>query len=298
MQFFKSKRKYKNISVFIATSTLLLGVSNPSYSASYAYTGKCGFLLSNSFTEKCTALFNKGILTFMPKGSPQERIFPTQIASYSLSSEESVKVNENLEKWERLFPERTQGFLFWRKKTGIPKWVLEATSKKVSQHKFIIDYVDKSLSPRKALFVLDDEGKAAGMQLALRKITGLYVGQKRTPGQALSPLISRKITREAERKSDRLISLCAASMYEDSQPISSELDAYVNNTIDEISIFKGYEPIAEKLDSSLNKAIAYCENKKEEDIAKAQEEERAAKSAKIQQDKEKREAAFDMLSSY
>ena len=136
------------------------------------------------------------------------------------------------------------------------------------------------------------------MQLALRKITGLYINQKRIPGQALSPLISRKITREAKRKSDRLISLCSASMYEDAEPISSELHAYVNNTIDEISLFKGYESIADQLDSSLNIAVAYCEGKKEEDIAKAQEAERAAKAAQIKEDKEKREAAFDMLGSY
>ena len=298
MNLIKSKRKFNTHPFIFIIPVLLFGFSSPTYSASYAYKGKCGFLLSNSFTERCTALFNKGILTFLPKGAPQERIFPTQIASYSLSSEESVKVNEDLEKWQRIFPERTEGFLFWKRKTGIPKWVLDATSKKVTQHKFIINYVDRALSPRKVLFVLDDEGKATGMQLSLSKITGLYINQKRIPGQALSSTISRKIIREAERKSERLISLCAASMYEDAEPINSELDSYVNNTIEEISLFQGTELVSEKLDSSLNKAVAYCEGKKEEDIAKAQEAERLARAEEIQQDKEKRVAAFDMLGSY
>ena len=283
---------------FLIPLIVVLALPTSVFARSYAFQGKCGFLLSNSFVEKCTALFKDGILTLMPKGAPQERIFPTQIESYSLSSKESMKINEDLEKWHEIFPERTKGFLFWQRKEGIPSWVLQATSKKINQHKFIINYVDRGLNPRKAIFVLNDEGKASAMQLSLRKATGLYINQKRKPGQALGDLLAKKLVREAERKAQRLMGLCAASMYEDSEPISSELEAYVNNTIDEISIFKDYQKTAQKLDSAMNQAVAYCEGKQEKDIAEAKERERAKKAAEVALEKEKREAAFDMLGSY
>ena len=243
---------------FLATLTFLLvfAGNNPSLARSQLYQGKCGFLLSNSFTDRCSALFSKGILTLMPSGGPQERIYPTQIESYALSSEEAIKVNEDVDKWQKLFPEQTKGFLFFKKKTGIPKWVVDATSKKVTQHKFVINYVDSNLLPRKALFVLEDEGQAASMQLSLRKITSLYLGQKRIPGGPLSTTFSRKITREVERKSERLMGLCAAGMYEDSLPIISELNTYVDNTINEISIFENYEIIADKIEGDAIVAVA------------------------------------------
>jgi len=269
-----------------------------SFARSQLYQGKCGFLLSNAFTDKCSALFSKGILTLMPSGGPQERIYPTQIESYSLSSEETIKVNEDLDKWQKLFPEQTKGFLFLRKKTGIPKWVVDATSKKVTQHKFVINYVDDSLLPRKALFVLDDEGQAASMQLSLRKTTSLYLGEKRRPGGPLSSSFSRKITREVERKAQRLMSLCGAGMYEDSLPIVSELNAYVDNTINEISIFEDYEIVADKIEGDAITAVAFCENKKVQDVADAKEAERLLRIQKIEEDKEKRISAFEMLSSY
>ena len=277
---------------------ILLTIPKLTFARSQLYQGKCGFLLSNAFTDKCSALFNKGILTLMPRSGPQERIYPTQIESYSLSSEETIQVNEDLDKWQKLFPEQTKGFLFFKKKTGIPRWVVEATSKKVTQHKFVINYVDSNLLPRKALFVLDDEGKAASMQLSLRKITGMYLGERRIPGGALSPSFSRKITKEVERKAQRLMGLCASGMYEDSLPIVSEINAYVDNTINEISIFKDYEIIADQIEGDAIAAVAYCENRKVQDIADAKEAERLARTKKIEEEKEKRKAAFEMLSSY
>ena len=280
------------------TFLIVFSGSNTTFARSQLYQGKCGFLLSNSFTDRCSALFSKGILTLMPSGGPQERIYPTQIESYSLSSEETIKVNEDVDKWQKLFPEQTTGFLFFKKKTGIPKWVVDATSKKVTQHKFVINYVDSNLLPRKALFVLDDEGQAASMQLSLRKTTSLYLGQKRIPGGPLSPSFSRKITREVERKSERLTGLCAAGMYEDSLPIISELNSYVDNTINEILIFENYEIVADKIEGDANVAVAFCENKKVQDIADAKEAERIARAAEIEEEKEKRISAFEMLSSY
>ena len=85
---------------FFAALTFLIVCSgnNLTFARSQLYQGKCGFLLSNSFTDRCSALFSKGILTLMPSGGPQERIYPTQIESYSLSSEETIKVNEDVDK--------------------------------------------------------------------------------------------------------------------------------------------------------------------------------------------------------
>ena len=276
----------------------LLFPSNIVFARSQIYQGKCGFLLSNIFVEKCSALFNKGILTIMPKGAPQERIYPTQIESFSFSSKETIKVNQDLDKWQRLYPEQSRGFLFFKKKEGIPRWVVDATSKKVTEHKFVINYVDSYLLPRKVLFVLEDESQAATMQLSLRKTTGLYLGEKRKPGGSLSPSFSRKLTKEVERKAQRIMGLCAAGMYEDSLPVISELNAYVENTINEISIFENYELISNKIDADAIKTVAFCENKKVEELTQAKEAERLAKVKEIEEEKAKRLDAFEMLSSY
>ena len=287
----------KNFLLLNILLTILLP-SNIVFARSQIYQGKCGFLLSNIFVEKCSALFNKGILTIMPKGAPQERIYPTQIESFSLSSKETIKVNQDLDKWQRLYPEQSRGFLFFKKKEGIPRWVVDATSTKVTEHKFVINYVDSYLLPRKVLFVLEDENQAAAMQLSLRKTTGLYLGEKRKPGGSLSPIFSRKITKEVERKAKRIMGLCAAGMHEDSLPVISELNAYVENTINEISIFENYEIIANKIDADAIKTVAFCENKKVEELTQAKEAERLAKVKEIEEEKAKRLDAFEMLSSY
>ena len=288
----------KNYFLFLNIILSILLPSNVVLARSQTYEGKCGFLLSNIFGEKCTALFNKDILTIMPKGGPQERIYPTQIESFSLSSKETIKVNQDLDKWQRLFPEQSKGFLFFKKKEGIPKWVVDATSKKVREHIFVINYVDNYLLPRKLLFILEDENQATAMQLSLRKTTGLYLGEKRKPGSSLSPSFSRKITREVERKAERIMGLCAAGLHEDSLPVISELNAYVDNTINEISIFENYEVIANKIDEDAIKTIAFCENKKVEDLTKASKAKRLSRVKEIEQRKGKRIDAFDMFRSY
>ena len=288
----------KNYFLLLNIILSLLLPSNVVLARSQIYEGKCGFLLSNIFGENCSALFNKDILTIMPKGGPQERIYPAQIESFSLSSKETIKVNQDLDKWQRLFPEQSKGFLFFKKKEGIPKWVIDATSKKVREHIFVINYVDNYLLPRKLLFILEDENQATAMQLSLRKTTGLYLGEKRKPGSSLSPNFSRKITREVERKAKRIMGLCAAGLHEDSLPVISELNAYVDNTINEISIFENYEVIANKIDADAIKTIAFCENKKVEDLTKESKAKRLSRLKEIEQRKAKRIDAFDMFSSY
>ena len=288
----------KNYFLLLNIILSLLLPSNVVLARSQIYEGKCGFLLSNIFGENCSALFNKDILTIMPKGGPQERIYPAQIESFSLSSKETIKVNQDLDKWQRLFPEQSKGFLFFKKKEGIPKWVIDATSKKVREHIFVINYVDNYLLPRKLLFILEDENQATAMQLSLRKTTGLYLGEKRKPGSSLSPNFSRKITREVERKAERIMGLCAAGLHEDSLPVISELNAYVDNTINEISIFENYEVIANKIDADAIKTIAFCENKKVEDLTKESKANRLRRVKEIEQRKAKRIDAFDMFRSY
>ena len=99
--------------LFLNILLCLLLPSNILLARSQIYSGKCGFLLSDIFVEKCSALFNKGILTLMPKGGPQERIYPTQIESFSLSSKDTIRVNKDLDKWQKLYPEQSKGFLFF-----------------------------------------------------------------------------------------------------------------------------------------------------------------------------------------
>ena len=55
-------------------------------------------------------------------------------------------------------------------------------------------------------------------------------------------------------------------MYEDAQPIAMEIESFVENTVNEISLFSGYEKTAEKLEEAADQAIAYCDGKKQEDI--------------------------------
>ncbi len=295
----KESRKTKGFiaksAASILSTLIFSGLAPSARSATYAYQGKCGFLVLSSFQEKCTALFDDGKLTLMPKGSPQVPVFPQQIVSYSLASKESMKMNENLELWNKVLP--AKGFLWWKSKQ-IPKWVMEATKQKVEQHEFVISYVDRNFQPQIVLFVLDNKSQAAGMGATLQSMSGLSLNQIRKAGEILSPQLARRITKKVQRQSKRLQGLCAASMYDDARPIASALEAYVENTINEVSVFTGIEKVVKDLEQAADSSIAFCNGKKQRDLEKAREAEKVAKQAEIAAEKEQRKAAFDMLGSY
>ena len=304
MRFFK----IKSLLFTILFGSIFTGVISESNASSFLFQGKCGFLISSSYQDQCSALFSKNILTLIPKRSKQIRIWPQQISSIALASEESLVPDENLEKWRNVLPQYRESFFFIfrsKKKDAIPQWVLDSTSKKVEQHKFTVRYIDKYRRPQALLFVLDDKSKASGMLNMLESYSGLPIGGSRTSNDTLSYEISRNLSKEAMRKARRLAGLCDQYMFEDADPIAYELDSFVQNTIQEISLFQGTSELSKKLTNTLNEAMAYCENEEDNSLfeeQQAREEERrlieVEQQEAIKLEKEQARAAFDMLAEF
>ena len=80
--------------------------------------------------------------------------------------------------------------------------------------------------------------------------------------------------------------------------MARKLNAYVNNSIDDISIFSEIERTISALYLARDKAVAICDNKLLSDIQKANEQEKMNEINKIEEEKFKREEAFEMLSSF
>ncbi|WP_152557637.1 MULTISPECIES: hypothetical protein [unclassified Prochlorococcus] len=265
----------------------------PVLSRSYPFQGKCGILMIEAYQEKCKALFSEDILTIIPKGSRQIRILPQQIVSFSLANKATMKINERDPLWKNSFNRGR----FWWKNSATPEWVIKASQRR-ELHQFLISYVDRSFNPQLVLFVLDDPTKAGSMSIALNNMSGLNLNQTRKPGDALSSQISYRMIKKAKRQAKRLKGLCNASMYDDAKPVAIALDSYVNNTINEISIFSGSERTIEDLQNIVDGVISNCDGKRQEDIALERKEKEAAEEAKTKAEAEKRKAAFDMLGSY
>ena len=287
---------------------LFVDIKSKVNASSFLFQGKCGFLISSYYQDKCSALFSKNILTLIPKGSRQVRIWPQQISSIALASKETLVPDKNLEKLKNVLPQYSKTFFFFfktKKKDAIPQWVLDSTSEKVEEHKFTVRYIDKNRRPQTLLFVLDDRSKASGMLNMLESYSGLPIGGSRTSNDTLSYEIIRNLTKEATRKARRLAGLCDQYMFEDAEPIASELDSYVNNTLQEISLFKGTNELSSKLKNTLNEAMSYCENEEDNSLfeeQQAREQERRKREEEeqeaIQFEKEKARAAFDMLAEF
>ena len=159
------KEKIKNVivtfaSISIGVSAPLSGINDPASASSYMYQGKCGFLVSSTFQEKCNALFTNTMFTLMPKGSRQIRIWPQQISYVSLASKKTLKMDEDLALWKKAAGKT--GILWWRR-DRIPQWVLDVTAKEVENHQFSIGYVDKYRKPQILLFVLNDKEQALSL---------------------------------------------------------------------------------------------------------------------------------------
>ena len=136
------------------------------------------------------------------------------------------------------------------------------------------------------------------MGSSLQNFTGMRLGQRKEINQALDPQLARVLIRKANRISQRLIGLCSAKMYEEAQPIAKQLNAYVNNSIDDISIFEDINQTISDLYLASDKAIAFCDNKALADYQQQQKDRESNRLAKIEEDKKKREDAFEMLSSF
>ena len=234
----------------------------------YSFEGKCAFLMDSSYQENCTALFDDDTLTLMPKGSRQIRILPQQIAYIALADKSTLKVNEGIELYNKAVP-------WWQPWSKIPGWVKNATKEKAELHEFAIGYVDKQFNPKIALFVLNDKSKSAAMASELQSASGLRLGESRKADQALDARLTSRLSKDVQRQAQRLTGLCSQWMFEDAEPVASALDAYVTNTIEEITIFDGADGVAKKLRSTANSAFNYCDTQIRQEIAQAEAEERA-----------------------
>ena len=230
--------------------------------------GKCAFLVDQSYQEKCTALFDDNILTLIPSGSRQVRILPQQIAYISLADKSSMKLNEGLELYNKSVP-------WWQPWNKVPGWVKNAASEKIENHQFTIGYIDKKFNPKIVLFVVNDKSKAGSMATELQAASGLQLGQRRTVTKGLDAELSNRLVKEAQRQAGRLSSLCSQYMFEDAEPVASALDSYTQNTIEEISVFNGYEDISKKIQNISKSSFSYCDKQIKAEMKEAETAERA-----------------------
>ena len=286
------------ISIFSKFSLLgfLSLCSIPLHSSTYVYEGKCGFLLQGSYQEKCKAIFSKGKLMLLSKNAPSTKILPQQIlkvsnAKKSVSS--IIEKDSSTELWKKYFEVNPKIKL----QKG-PYWLRDPQKKEITNHRYTIRFVTRNFQPRIVLFVLDNQNNAASMGQAMQNFTGMRLGQQREINNILDPKLTSKYIRESNRMSQRLIGYCSSKMYEEARPMARKLNAYVNNSIDDISIFSEIERTISALYLARDKAVAICDNKLLSDIQKANEQEKMNEINKIEEEKFKREEAFEMLSSF
>ena len=289
------KNFIKTISRISLLSCLCLS-SYPVKANTFVYEGKCGFLLQGSYQERCKAIFSKGKLMLLSKNAPSTKVLPQQILKVSNAKKSIstiIEKDSSSELWRKYFEVNPKDKL----KKG-PNWLRDPQQREITNHRYTIRFVTRNFQPRIVLFVLDDQNKAAAMGQAIQNFTGMRLGQQREINSILEPQISTKHIRESNRMSQRLIGYCSAKMYEEAQPMARKLNAYVNNAIDEISIFSDIERTVSALYFARDKAVAICDNKLLADVQKANEQKKSDQLAQIEEDRFKREEAFEMLSSF
>ena len=287
-----------NFQKFACLSILSLFYANlsPSHSTTYVYEGKCGFLLQGSYQERCKAIFSKGKLMLLSKNAPTTKILPQQILKVSnpkKSISTIIEKDSSTELWKKYFDVNPKDKL----KKG-PSWLREDKVKEITNHRYSIRFVTRDFQPRIVLFVLEDQSKAAAMGQAIQNFTGMRIGQTREINNSLDSKLATKYIRESNRISQRLIGYCSAKMYEEARPIARKLNAYVNNSIDDIAIFSDIDRTISALYLARDKAVAFCDNKLLADVQKANEKKQADEISKLEEDRLKREEAFEMLSSF
>ena len=290
---------YKNIvSIFSKFSllTFLSLLGYPVHSSNYVYEGKCGFLLQGSYQDRCKAIFSKGKLMLLSKNAPTIKILPQQILKVSNAKKvvsTIIEKDSSSELWKKYFEVNPKVQI----QKG-PYWLRDPQKKEITNHRYTIRFVTRDFQPRIVLFVLNDQNDAASMGQTIQNFTGMRLGQQREINTTIDPKLTSKYIRESNRMSQRLIGYCSAKMYEEARPMARKLNAYVNNSIDDISIFSEIERTISALYLARDKAIAICDNKLLSDIQKSNAQKKADEILKIEEEKLKREEAFEMLSSF
>ena len=291
---------------FSATAGFLIAAPSAE-AATTAAKGKCGLLLDQSYSDRCTIVVKKDSITLLPKSSGSIRIQPQLVSYFSLADKSTLKVDETLALYTNIRP-------WWL--GGVPKWVKKAMSSKQERHQFVIGYVDQDFEPAMALFEVEDAGKASGIFLELAKTTGLRTGEYRDINKSLDPRSKRSLVQDANRQAKRIAGLCTSRMFDDAEPVLEKLDTYVYNRSNEISIFRGSEGTTSKLEQIAGDAKDYCEKEFKRELAKIDAARRAKLEAIRQKEAQRRAAAaaararaaeaarlkarsaFDMLASY
>ena len=291
---------------FSAAGGCLIAASSAD-AATTAAKGKCGLLLEQSYSDRCTIVVKKNSITLLPKSSGSIRILPQLVSYFSLADKSTLKVDETLSLYENIRP-------WWL--GSVPKWVKKAMSTKQEKHQFVIGYLNQNLEPSMAIFVVNDTGKASGIFLELAKATGLRTGEYRDINKAIDPRLQRSLVQDANRQAKRVVGLCTSRMFDDAEPILEKLDTYVYNRSNEISIFRGSEATSNKLKQVAVDARDYCDKEFKRELAEIDAARRAKLEAIRRQEAQRRAAAaaararaaeaarlkarsaFDMLASY
>ena len=294
----------------VATLTSLLGLAPLSPNAQAATTaakGKCGLLLEQSYSDRCTIIVKKNSITLLPKSSGSVRILPQLVSYFSLADKSTLKVDETLSLYENIRP-------WWL--GSVPGWVKKAMSSKQEKHQFVIGYLDQDFEPSMAIFEVNETGKASGIFLELAKATGLRTGEYRDINKAIDPRLKRSLVQDANRQAKRVTGLCTSRMFDDAEPVLEKLDTFVYNRSNEISIFRGSEATSSKLEQVAADARNYCDNEFKRELAEIDAARRARLEAIRREEAQRRAAAaeararaaeaarlkarsaFDMLASY
>ena len=275
--------------------------------ATTAAKGKCGLLLEQSYSDRCTIIVKKNSITLLPKSSGSIRILPQLVSYFSLADKSTLKVDETLALYENIRP-------WWL--GGVPGWVKKAMSTKQDRHQFVIGYLNQDFEPSMALFEVSDSAKASGIFLELAKATGLRTGEYRDINKAIDPRLKRSLLKDANRQAKRVAGLCTSRMFDDAEPVLEKLDTFVYNRSNEISIFRGSEATTSKLEQIAGDARDYCEKEFKRELAEIDAARRARLEAIRRKEAQRRAAAaaararaaeaarlkarsaFDMLASY
>lgn len=294
----------------IAALTSILGLTylTPSVQASStAAKGKCGLLLEQSYSDRCTIVVKNDSITLLPKSSGSIRIQPQLVSYFSLADKSTLKVDKSLALYENIRP-------WWL--GSVPGWAKKAMSSKQDRHQFVIGYLNQDFEPSLALFEVNDRSKASGIFLELAKTTGLRTGEYRDINKSISPQLQRSLIQDANRQAKRIAGLCTSRMFDDAEPVLEKLDTFVYNRTNEISIFRGSEATTGKMDQISSNARDYCEKEFKRELAEIDAARRAkleairrreaqlraaaaaARARTAEAERLKARSAFDMLASY
>ena len=269
--------------------------------------GKCGLLLEQSYSDRCTIVIKKNSITLLPKSSGSIRILPQLVSYFSLADKSTLKVDESLALYENIRP-------WWL--GSVPGWVKKAMSSKQDRHQFVIGYLNQDFEPSLALFEANDSGKASGIFLELAKATGLRTGEYRDINKAIDPRLKRSLLQDANRQAKRVAGMCTSRMFDDAEPVLEELDTFVFNRSNEVSIFRGTEATILNLNQIAGDARDYCEREFKRELAEIDAAKRAkleairrkeaqrraaaaaARARAAEAERIKARSAFDMLASY